>query len=79
MLQNIIDEYPDDGFCIADGFDEAIIGIDDVSRRLIYSVKLCIQTLEKDMSLEEATEYFYYNVSGSYLGEQTPIWCEDNL
>jgi hypothetical protein len=29
------------------------------------------------MNEEEAIEYFEYNVSGSYVGEKTPIWCED--
>jgi hypothetical protein len=31
----------------------------------------------EDMSDEDALEHFYYNVSGSYMGEQTPIWCDD--
>jgi hypothetical protein len=31
----------------------------------------------KDMSDEDAFEYFYFNVSGAYVGEKTPIWCSD--
>jgi hypothetical protein len=27
------------------------------------------------MSYEDAIDYFYFNVSGSYVGEKTPIWC----
>ena len=45
--------------------------------RLIYSVKRCLDILEKDMSSEEAMEYFSFNVEGSYVGEQTPVWCWD--
>jgi hypothetical protein len=31
------------------------------------------------MSEEDDMEYFDYNVAGSYVGEQTPIWCLDDL
>ena len=31
------------------------------------------------MTEEESIEYFEYNVSGSYMGEKTPIWCYDNF
>ena len=61
----------------ADGFDDAILGVDESSMRLIYSISKCIDILMEDMSDEDALEHFYYNVSGSYMGEQTPIWCDD--
>lgn len=77
MLQYILDSYPDEEFLKADGFDKAIIGVDPHSMRLIYSVSKCIDILMKDMTEDEATEYFYFNVSGAYVGEKTPIWCED--
>jgi hypothetical protein len=64
---------------VADGFDDAIIGIDSDSMRLIYSVSKCIEILSKDMDEEEAVEYFDFNVRGSYVGEKTPIWCTDDL
>jgi hypothetical protein len=31
------------------------------------------------MNEEDAIEYFEYNVSGAYMGEKTPIWCDDIL
>ena len=31
------------------------------------------------MSEEEASEYFFYNVAGAYVGEKTPIWCQDDF
>jgi len=63
----------------ADGFDEAIIGVatDFTEPRLIYSVSKCLEILQRDMSEEDAMEHFTYNVSGAYVGEQTPIWCWD--
>lgn len=63
----------------ADGFDDAIIGVHTGSpARLIYSVTKCLAILkEGGMDTEEAIEYFDFNVEGSYVGEQTPIWSED--
>jgi glucose dehydrogenase len=76
MLEEILENHPDETFLKADGFDEAIIGLDETSGRLIYSVTKCIECLmEQGMTDEEASEYFYYNVSGAYMGEQTPIFC----
>jgi hypothetical protein len=79
MLDKILEWFPEDELLVADGFDNAIIGIDDVSMRLIYSVSKCIDILCEDMDEEEAVEYFDFNVRGSYVGEKTPIWCTDNL
>ncbi len=79
MLDKIVEWFPEDEVLIADGFDDAIIGIDSNSMRLIYSVSKCIEILSKDMDEEEAVEYFDFNVRGSYVGEKTPIWCTDNL
>lgn len=79
MIDEILEHYEEETFLKADGFDDAIIGLDSDQMRLIYSVSKCIEILMKDMSREDATEYFYFNVSGSYMGEKTPIWCEDNF
>jgi len=35
--------------------------------------------ISEDMTEEDALEYFYYNVSGAYVGEKTPIWCDDMI
>jgi hypothetical protein len=79
MIEKIIEEYSEDSFLKADGFDDAIIGIDWNNMRLIYSVKKCIDIIAKDMSEEDAIEYFEYNVGSAYVGEKTPIWCWDNF
>ena len=79
MLDKIVEWFPEDEFLIADGFNDAIIGVDSDSMRLIYSVTKCIEILSKDMNEEEAVEYFDFNVRGSYFGEKTPIWCVDDL
>lgn len=78
MLEYIIEKYADEEFLIATGFDDAIIGVDESSMRLIYSVFKCLEILQSDdMNFEEAFEFFTYNVSGAYVGEKTPIWCWD--
>jgi hypothetical protein len=77
MLEKIIEKYDEEVFLKADGFDEAIIGVEESTMRLIYSISKCVEILRRDMNEEDALEYFYYNVSGSYMGEKTPIWCDD--
>tara|TARA_Y100000389_G_C17445516_1_gene511349 strand:+ start:454 stop:699 length:246 start_codon:yes stop_codon:yes gene_type:complete len=81
MLDKIIEWFPEEEILKADGFDNAIIGIDDTSMRLIYSVNKCIEILvsEENLNEEEALDHFYYNVKGSWVGEKTPIWCTDDI
>jgi hypothetical protein len=80
MLEEIIDSFPDENILIADGFDDAVIGIEIPSMRIIYSVKRCIEILmDEGMNELDAIEHFDFNVSGAYVGEQTPIWCQDNF
>ena len=74
LLETILSDYPDETFLKADGFDDAIIGV--WNGKLVYSTKACIDILAKDMSYEDAVEYFYYNVEGSYVGEKTPIFID---
>jgi hypothetical protein len=79
MIDKILEWFPEEEILKADGFDEAIIGIDTNEMRLIYSVSKCIQVLCRDMNEEEAVEFFDFNVRGSYVGDKTPIWCVDDL
>ena len=62
---------------LADGFGDALVGI--VERANLptiacYDKNKCIEILMKDMTSFEAEEYFYYNVVGSYVGENTPCF-----
>lgn len=84
-IDKITDAFPDETFLKADGFDEAIIGVDYNSRRLIYSVSKCIDILaeqfeaDSDDPYTEAIEFLEFNTFSAYVGEQTPIWCEDRI
>ena len=69
-------EYNED-MLFADGFGDALVGI--VERANLptiacYNKYKCIEILTKDMNWFEAEEYFYYNVVGSYVGENTPCF-----
>ena len=81
MRQKLLEEYPDIDFLFADGLDEAIIGVDISSfnsePRVVYNIKKCIEIFQRDMTYEEAVEHFAFNVSGAYMGEQTPIWMDE--
>ena len=67
----------DDAILTADGFDDALVGVVERFGQpsvACYDKEKCIKILAKDMSYEEAVEYFYFNVIGSYVGEYTPCY-----
>lgn len=72
-------EGNNDWTMFADGFDEAILGVDSSTERVIYSYRKCLEILMKrdNMSKDEAVEFFAFNVIGSFMGEKTPIYCFD--
>jgi hypothetical protein len=76
-IDQITDAYPDETFILADGFNKALIGIDENSMRVIYSTSKCIEILSKTMSRSEAIEFFNFNIGSAYVGEKTPIFCND--
>jgi hypothetical protein len=79
-LDAIITKFYGEDILIADGFDEAVIGIEESTMRLIYSITKCLDIIESQgMTDEDALEYFYFNVQGAYVGEQTPIFCFDDF
>jgi hypothetical protein len=68
-----------------DGHDNAILGIirgtgfphNSGSPRLVYNIQKIIENLiESGMDDEEAEEFFEYNIIGSYVGEQTPLFAD---
>lgn len=65
---------------MADGFDDAIIGMEcsGDTPRVVYSIQLMVHVLcERDgMTEEEAVDFISYNVIGSYVGEGTPIYVD---
>jgi hypothetical protein len=79
MLQRIIEAFPDEELLSADGFDTAVIGIEANSMKLIYSTQKILEILMEDMNAEDAIEYFEFNIKCAYVGEKTPIYCDDDF
>ena len=64
---------------LADGFEDAYIGVCEVFNRpplAAYDRDKCIEILmERDgMDRDDAEEYFNFNVSGSWVGDNTPVY-----
>lgn len=74
MLQKILKFYQDDLFVIFNGFDDCIIGVDEDSMCLIYSMDAILNVLvtKHGMSLEDAIEHFDFNIA-SMKGDKMPI------
>lgn len=59
----------------ADGFNSAIIGIDNENKRIVYDKNKMIEILIQDgMDYKEALEHLEHNVWACYVGEHTPIY-----
>jgi hypothetical protein len=76
-LETIIEIYPETEFFVMSGYDEAIIGVDEKSMVLIYSVKKIIEILTEEMSEESAMDHFSYNIAGSCNKDSFLILCFD--
>lgn len=66
-------------FYFADGFDDAIIGYDSQTKKIIYSYSQMIQVMVKrdHNTIEEAVEYIDYNFFG--FNENKVVICMDEL
>lgn len=74
-IDEIIELYPNDEFLFADGFDEAIIGVEEEGMRIVYDIGQIIRILMKDgMTTDDAYDFYHYNIVGSYVGEKTPLF-----
>ena len=71
-----LQEMTDEELLFADGYDDAIIGLDMGSGcKVVYDYADCIQCLRDEGLTEmEAYDHFHYNTLGSYIGEQTPLY-----
>lgn len=74
----VIENHPEQDILLADGFEEAFMGIAYQFDKPIalFDKEKCITILARDMSREEAEEYFSFNVEGAYVGPQTPAFFE---
>jgi hypothetical protein len=73
----LMEELVDNECLVADGFDNALIGISEGTNPVaVYDVDKCIQVLMEDSNInhKDALDYFYFNVVGAYVGEKTPLF-----
>lgn len=58
-------------------FDEAIIGVAERIGQepvVAYDTTKLVEILSRSMSVDEAYEYFEFNILGAYVGEKTPMF-----
>tara|TARA_R110002049_G_scaffold58499_3_gene159003 strand:- start:705 stop:947 length:243 start_codon:yes stop_codon:yes gene_type:complete len=66
----------DDELLKIDGFDNAIIGVEEsVEQKLIYDIDKIAEILitRDQMTEDDAYEYISFNITSAYVGEKTPI------
>jgi hypothetical protein len=64
---------------LADGFEDAIIGVAERCSHptlVVYDAEKCLDILvERDgMDPSEALEFFSFNTTGAWVGENTPLF-----
>ena len=75
MLTKIIEKYEDVEFTKMDGFDKAVIGVCTDTEMLVYSQKKIVKELMKELTYEDALEYFHFNI----VNNQRVVIVEDNF
>ena len=76
-FKQIMLTFPDERFVRWADLDDAIIGLEVKTMRLIYSVPLIIEELKNQgMPHDDAVEWYTNNIECAYIGERTPIHCD---
>jgi hypothetical protein len=60
----------------ADGYDQAIIGVDIIAERIVYCKQKMVEILTQEMDEDEAIEFLEFNTWTAYVGEHTPIYID---
>lgn len=72
-----IEQVDGEELVFADGYDDAIIGVtyQNSTNIVVYDVSKVLKILEgMGMEPDEAVEFFEFNVAGTYVGPQTPLF-----
>ena len=79
LIIELYSGHDDEGILFADGLDDAIIGFEPNSFRVVYSRSKVVDILAEDMDgdFDEASEFAEYNTFAAYVGKLTPIWIDD--
>lgn len=84
LIATIEERYPDAQIILADGFEDAFVGIAERCASphvAIYDYDRMLNVLvQRDgMTEEEADEFLQFNVLGAYVGEGTPWYITYRL
>ena len=63
-------------------YDEAIIGVVEragASPVIAYDTQKILDILERSMPMEDAQEFFEYNILGAYMGDRTPVYITSSV
>ena len=78
IRDTLAEEWDTDLLFLSDEeFDEAIIGVAErigQSAVVAYDTTRLVEVLSRTMSVDEAYEYFEFNILGAYVGERTPMF-----
>ena len=62
---------------LADGFNDAILGMCMQFGQepvVAYDYDKCLEILQKDMSYEDAVEYYGFNIACAFMGIYSPVF-----
>jgi len=76
IREELSEEYGELLFMTEAEFDEAIIGVEERAGVVAYDIDKIIEILMRDMTEDEAVEYFEFNILGAYVGEKTPVYIK---
>jgi len=69
--------YPDENFITMQGFEDALIGVQDRTMRLVYSKSKIMRQLIREMDYETAMLHFDNNIEGKIDTPCMPIIVND--
>lgn len=75
---NLVEDWDTDLlFLSEEEFDEAIIGVSERMGEepvVAYDTTKIVEILSRSMTVDEAYEYFEFNILGAYVGLKTPVF-----
>lgn len=76
-LSELSEIYPDENFLKIEGFNDAVMGVDEASMRLVYSKSKIMKQLIKSMDYESAMVHFDHNIGVKLETARMPIIVND--
>ena len=77
LREHILESEEYEGVVLCDDMEYAFLGLAYQFSKppvAFYDRERCLELLARDMTYEEAVEYFEFNIIGAWVGEQTPMF-----